>query len=132
MKLQDYLNQIHDDKEKRAALKAAAKEGREQEFLAAEGVELPEELSDDVLSQAAGGLDLSEGNVVTIEYKHDSRGNPTHWKYFGKYRNYEIYHYVCPNCGRILHKGTLGLFYCDPCDNWYLSPEKVVDEEGTL
>ena len=53
-------------------------------------------------------------------------------KLFGKTR-YEVYKryeweggdinrkYFCPNCGRFVHKGSLGLFYCDPCnESWYM------------
>ena len=29
--------------------------------------------------------------------------------------------YFCPNCGRFVHKGSWGRFYCDPCnESWYM------------
>lgn len=53
-------------------------------------------------------------------------GRVTHWIKDG-----EIWHYTCPRCGRILHQGTLGLLYCDPCDDWFTTAEKVIDTPGS-
>ena len=52
----------------------------------------------------------------------------THWKN----ENGEIYHYTCPKCGRILHEGTLGMYYCDPCDDWFtkIGANEVIDQEA--
>ena len=52
----------------------------------------------------------------------------THWNTdYG-----EVYHYICPKCGRILHQGTMGVLYCDPCDDWFMATpdHQVIDEEG--
>ena len=52
----------------------------------------------------------------------------THW-----YTDYgEVYHYICPKCGRILHKGSFGYLFCDPCDDWFTDPEKVTDTPGRM
>ena len=82
------------------------------------------ELSDQELAQASGGLDPYGGKDTT--WKTDSRGRTTHWKK----ANGLIYHFTCPRCGRILHMGSLGFLYCDPCDDWFLSggTNKVIDK----
>ena len=73
------------------------------------------ELSDQELEQASGGgyqsLDKSHS------WKTNSQSRVTHWKKDSG----AIYHYTCPRCGRILHEGTMGVFYCDPCDDWFMS-----------
>ena len=52
----------------------------------------------------------------------------THW-----YTDYgEVYHYICPKCGRILHKGSFGYLFCDSCDDWFTDPEKVTDTPGRM
>lgn len=84
------------------------------------------ELSDQELEQAAGGQADINGSSAT-EWQKDSQGRVTHW-----HTDYgEIYHFTCPKCGRILHKGTLGYLYCDPCDKWFTSvgANKVIDKE---
>ena len=83
------------------------------------------ELSDQELAQASGGGKAVKAYV----WKRDSQGRVTHWKK----NNGEIVHYTCPRCGRILHLGTLGCLYCDPCDDrWFFwdNVNKVIDEEG--
>ena len=89
------------------------------------------ELSDQELAQASGGRDPSgrtdhDAGLPTA-WKTDSHGRVTHWKT----ESGEIYHYTCPRCGRILHQGTLGLLYCDPCDDWFTTAEKVIDTPGS-
>lgn len=77
------------------------------------------ELSDQELEQATGGQ-IDVGAVVNAENKMartDSQGRATHWYS----RNGGTYHFTCPTCGRILHEGSFGLLYCDPCDEWYTS-----------
>ena len=87
------------------------------------------ELSDQELAQASGGG--FQGLDKSHEWKRDSQGRVTHWK-TEKGPRYQILHYTCPRCGRILHRGTMGYLYCDPCDDWFMSgPDKmVIDEEG--
>ena len=87
------------------------------------------ELSDQELAQASGGQD--DGDPIGKEYvwdvwKTDSQGRVTHWiKNTG-----EIVHYTCPRCGRILHEGTMGYLFCDPCDDWFSKggANKVIDK----
>lgn len=83
------------------------------------------ELSDQELEQAAGGQGDINGSAAT-EWQTDYKGRVTHWKK----ESGEIYHFTCPTCGRILHKGTLGYLYCDPCDDWFTAAgaNKVIDK----
>ena len=88
------------------------------------------ELSDQELAQASGGADGQLGlkEWVWHEWKRDSQGRVTHWKK-EKGPEFEIYHYTCPRCGRILHLGTLNFLYCDPCDDWFSDgTNKVIDK----
>lgn len=106
MNLKDYLNKINNNEEKSTALKAAVKAGKDKEFLAAEGVEISNELSDDELSAVAGG---------DKELYWDENGDLTHWEdSYGR-----IYHYECPLCRGVLHEGRFWLLYCDKCDDWF-------------
>lgn len=85
------------------------------------------ELSAEELEQVSGGQiprDYTESGTTEV-IRRDSRGNPTHFqvKYQGG-RVGQPYHYVCPNCGRLLHQGTLKRMYCDPCDeSWFFIPD---------
>ena len=83
------------------------------------------ELSDQELAQASGG---NAGGMATV-WKKDSQGRVTHWKTGSG----QIFHYTCPRCGRILHEGTMGVFYCDPCDDWFMagSANMVIDQEAS-
>ena len=92
------------------------------------------ELSDQELAQASGGADDGDPvykECVWDEWKRDSQGRVTHWKTEDGPR-FQILHYTCPKCGRILHQGTMGVLYCDPCDDWFMSsPEnRVIDQEA--
>ena len=89
------------------------------------------ELSDQELAQASGGADGGDPvykECVWDEWKTDSQGRVTHWKTGSG----QIFHYTCPRCGRILHEGTLGMYYCDPCDDWFskLGANRVIDQEA--
>ena len=81
------------------------------------------ELSDQELAQASGG-----DAIFASKWKKDSQGRVTHWKTGSG----QIFHYTCPRCGRILHEGTMGMYYCDPCDDWFskLGANKVIDKES--
>lgn len=139
MQLKEYLSKIHGDKEKLSALKAAAEAGKDQEFLAAEGVELPEQaaveehrLSDDELTAVAGGEEHDARLLYLKVCVVDEKGRAIRWRRFYSDFHYEIIHYECERCGRILHAGSYGLYYCDPCDEWYsyvFGVEEVVDEK---
>ena len=78
--------------------------------------ELPDESLDAVAAGGGDGSSYSEDDNPT-PVGSDSQGNTTHWRHPDGY----IYHYVCPKCGRLLHKGTLAMLYCDPCDEWFSS-----------
>ena len=80
------------------------------------------ELSDQELAQASGG---EYKEYVDDIWKRDSQGRVTHRKTEFE----EIYHYTCPKCGRILHEGTMGYLFCDPCDDWFSGgANKVIDK----
>ena len=65
------------------------------EFLAAQGVELP----DEELATAAGGKGREGLSVLQrYIYRTDSQGRPTHWAY---YDSNVVYHYNCKRCGRM-------------------------------
>ena len=85
------------------------------------------ELSDQELAQASGGGALGSAGAAS-EWKKDSQGRVTH-----RISGGTIYHYTCPKCGRILHEGTMGVFYCDPCDDWFMagSANMVIDQEAS-
>ena len=80
------------------------------------------ELSDQELAQASGG---KYKEYVDDIWKRDSQGRVTHRK-----SGSTIYHYTCPKCGRILHEGTMGYLFCDPCDDWFSKggANKVIDK----
>ena len=84
------------------------------------------ELSDQELAQASGGG--FQGLDKSHEWKRDSQGRVTH-----RISGGTIYHYTCPKCGRILHEGTMGVLYCDPCDDWFMpgSANMVIDQEAS-
>ena len=86
------------------------------------------ELSDQELAQASGGGALGSAGAAS-EWKKDSQGRVTHWKTGSG----QIFHYTCPRCGRILHEGTMGVLYCDPCDDWFMpgSANMVIDQEAS-
>ena len=75
------------------------------------------ELPDESLDAVAGGGDGDCNDNNPTPVGSDSQGNTTHWRL----ADGDVYHYVCPKCGRLLHQGTLTMLYCDPCDEWYSS-----------
>ena len=75
------------------------------------------ELPDESLDAVAGGGDGDCNDNNPTPVGSDSQGNTTHWRL----ADGDVYHYVCPKCGRLLHKGTLTMLYCDPCDEWFSS-----------
>ena len=84
------------------------------------------ELPDESLDAVAGGGDGDCNDNNPTPVGSDSQGNTTHWRL----ADGDVYHYVCPKCGRLLHEGTLGLCYCDPCDEWFSSVGSAVRVNG--
>ena len=91
-----------------------------------------QELPDESLDAVAGGDDGSHATYDHLTNPSpegwDSQGNVTHWKSEIK----GVYHYECPKCGRLLHNGSGGYLYCDPCDKWFSSSlfGSAVEVEG--
>ncbi|MDO4459702.1 MAG: hypothetical protein Q4C42_06430 [Clostridia bacterium] len=73
-------------------------------------------ISEETLKEVAGGTAFTAytNGSETVVYKKDDQGRPTHFA-----KADIIWHYKCPKCGKIMHEGFLGAFYCDPCDDWY-------------
>ena len=91
-------------------------------------------MNDQEMEQVSGG-NMEGGchaNVSLVVVRRDSKGNATHWQkqkidgdYVGK-----PFHYVCPRCGRLLHEGTLGRMYCDPCDESWCAFFSLNEHDG--
>ena len=73
------------------------------------------ELPDESLDAVAGGGDGNWNVNDPPPVGSDSQGNTTHWQD----PDGDVFHFECPKCGRLLHQGTQGLLYCDPCDDWF-------------
>ena len=84
------------------------------------------ELPDESLDAVAGGGDGDCNDNNPTPVGSDSQGNTTHWRL----ADGDVYHYVCPKCGRLLHQGTLTMLYCDPCDEWFSSVGSAVRVNG--
>lgn len=68
------------------------------------------------LDQVSGGAVHGWAGRVTPVVHRDTDGNPTHWRAKGG----QIFYFVCPHCGRLLHQGLSLRMYCDPCDeSWF-------------
>ena len=79
-----------------------------------------QELSDEELEGVAGGKWFTEENGKYYEYT-GSRSDAD-WSAS----------YLCPKCGKPLHYGSWGRYYCDPCDeSWFFeSPLKLNLQSG--
>ena len=76
------------------------------------------------MSDEMNAFELSEDELGGVQggYEYTCE-NGSYYKYVGM--NLDL-KYLCPKCGRPLHVGTAGLFYCDPCDEkWFF--EKSLD-----
>ena len=73
-------------------------------------------MTEEDLEQVDGGAALSLFDSV---YRCDSKGNPTHWR-DSRRRRGRVFYFKCPKCNKLLHQGTFGRLYCDPCDeSWF-------------
>lgn len=67
-----------------------------------------EELADDQLKGIVGGQTLAREDYKY--YKYVGTNSDEDWNAS----------YLCPNCGRPVHYGGYGFFFCDPCDEkWW-------------
>ena len=73
-----------------------------------------QEIPDEEIAAVSGGLTL-EDYVTPVGW--DSKGRVTH---LGDSKG-NVVHFLCPDCGRILHRGSCEMWYCDPCDEWWFS-----------
>ncbi len=69
------------------------------------------ELSDESMAEVSGGIYAIPDPVITGP--KGEIGYPN----LGK-----LYYYPCPKCGKPMHK-TWPLWFCDPCDSKYFSPD---------
>ena len=79
------------------------------------------ELPDEELDQVVGGKD-THYELVDRKYVGPWGKCPMDVIKVYKWEGGDINRkYFCPNCGRFVHKGSWGLFYCDPCnESWFL------------
>ena len=88
-------------------------------------------LTDTELDQTAGGA--LGGSVMPkvgdLDSIFNSRGQKVGERLFDT-----LYYQPCNNCGKPMHRGTMGFSYCDPCDTknfgvyayvWYKSEEEL-------
>ena len=89
-------------------------ERKETKKIAGEMAELP----DEELNEVVGGKDIHD------EFVGQKKGGLTRINVYKRYKweGGDINRkYFCPNCGRFVHKGSWGRFYCDPCnESWYI------------
>lgn len=84
-----------------------------------ERTEMNQSAAEEDLEQISGGKYKPAGAFDKVVCR-DSRGNPTHWQAVRGANCGKIYHYICPHCKGLLHKGAFERLYCDPCDeSWF-------------
>ncbi|MDO4460605.1 MAG: hypothetical protein Q4C42_11115 [Clostridia bacterium] len=71
-------------------------------------------LHDEALEEVTGGAYAPVPHTTAVVEERDENGNAIHFSYDGK-----KWHYECPNCHRILHAGSWGALYCDPCNTYF-------------
>ena len=76
-------------------------------------------LEDEALEGVTGG-------VITDVYDNQGRHIGRHFledtEFWTGIQTYCTIYYACSKCGKPMHKGTMGVFYCDPFDRWEFSP----------
>ncbi len=88
--------------------------------------EQPAALKDFELDMVAGGS-TKVHNETTGKY----------YRYYGSMDAYGTYStagtFCCPNCNRVVHKGSWGRWYCDPCnESWYFTGKLIPNMESGL
>lgn len=79
-------------------------------------------LSDEDLEGVSGGNPIDGVNEPYDEKDvFDRKGRWIGRKMLDWYYTERIYFYPC-TCGRPMHKGTMGFWYCDPCDRFEMFP----------
>lgn len=82
-----------------------------------------------------GNMEKVSGGRKTYNQKGQQIGDTT-WHWVGSMWNHyqvESYtYYPCPKCGKPMHVGTLGWYYCDPCDYKSMFAEEIVWRGGSL
>lgn len=81
------------------------------------------ELPDEELDQVSGGYDTYDKFIGKKFYPGLWGGNTVEKNVCKRYK-WECgdinLKYRCPNCGRLVHKGSWNQFYCDPCnESWF-------------
>ena len=87
-----------------------------------------EQLEEQKLNQVSGG---KNGYLERSGEIFDNKGrrvgyNMSYWGDFWK--TVEIDHILyrpCSKCRGPMHSGTMGMWYCDPCDRWAIMPDEV-------
>lgn len=84
-------------------------------------------MSDKEMEKVVGGeIRNQKGQVIG--------GTTWHWvgSMWNHYQVESYTYYPCPKCGKPMHEGTLGWYYCDPCDYKSMFAEEIVWRKGSL
>jgi hypothetical protein len=73
----------------------------------------PDALTDEQLDEVAGGFDPVFGGCTPIRSSEGIIGYVADWWI---YCDHSVYYWGCPKCGKPMHRGSMNLVYCDPCD----------------
>ena len=81
-------------------------------------VQSKQPMNDDELEQVVGGETILDRKGRNIGY--------TRFVYADFWRTTKVYFFsfrACSKCHHPMHQGTMGMWYCDPCDRWELNPD---------
>ncbi len=71
-------------------------------------------LTDAELAEVTGGLDFLHVSSTDKYYRWSGSSSQDGQKF------------LCPNCGRPVHSGSMYRYYCDPCnESWYFESKLV-------
>ncbi len=80
------------------------------------------ELNTKELDEVAGAMFRPvPDNRVVYTYFTNSRGQTV-----GRYEDGVLHYRPCPKCGKPMHMGTFGLWYCDPCNERVGNPDSLI------